>query len=559
MTHALVANMWMPSSEQLWLCAPELGLVGTMVAILIAPLIFGRNSYATALIVLLGVLGTSALAAGLASRLGEAGLSGLVPPGAAPMLLADNLSVFFKFFLMLFLAAVTTLWLIGSASRERHSPEFFVLLLASVLGMMLMVSTLNLLLIVIAIEMASLPSYAMAGFHKRNRKSSEASLKYVLFGSMCAAVMLYGISLLYGYYGSLDLGVIAERIARGVPDPAAPGQYLIAPGGNLVLAVGMLGLLVGIGFKISCIPFHFWCPDVFEGAPIEVTTWLSVSSKAAGLALLLRVVTTLATAAHAAMDGPAVVELFSPLAWVVGGMAAVTCTFANMAAYRQTSVRRLLAYSSIAHAGYMLMLGAILSNSAVGANDAVSALLAYILIYLFMNLGAFGTCALVSWHTGTDDLSAFTGLGRRAPWLALPMTVCLFSLVGMPPLGGFLAKWWLLVALGKSASLQPWLWGLVVVAAVNTLLSLFYYLKIVVRMYLKDDGQAAWHVPRSGLAIVNACAVVLVLMGTVLANPLKKRSDSYSTGVFTGAVTDSQLDAVQGQPAALASVSEPAP
>jgi NADH-quinone oxidoreductase subunit N len=526
--------MWIPSGGQLWMCAPELALVGTIVAVLLVPLIVRRNSYATAVLSLAGALGASALAVYLAPRVAGRGLAGLAPDHAAPMLLADNLSVFFKCFLMLFLVAIIVLWLIGSARSERSAPEFFVLLLSSALGMALMVSTLNLLMLVIAIELASLPSYAIVGFNKQSPRGAEASLKYVLFGAVCAAVMLYGVSLLYGYYGTLDLGLIARYVAEGVP--AASGGQLIAPGLNPILALGALGLLVGVGFKISAVPFHFWCPDVFEGAPIEVTTWLSVSSKAAGLCLLLRLMGTFAATAHATLDAIGAAALLSPLAWTVGIMAAVTCTLANLAAYRQTNVKRLLAYSSIAHAGYMLMLGAALSIAPGGGNETVSALVAYILVYMFMNLGAFGTCALVGWHSGSEDLSAFTGLGRRAPLLAVPMAICLFSLVGLPPLGGFIAKWWLLVALGHSAGLQPWLWGLIVVAALNTLLSLFYYLKVIVQMYLKDDGKPAWHAPIGGLAVVNVCAVVLLLLGTVLANPLKHRSDRYATNLFGPAV-----------------------
>ena len=552
--NAYLASMWIPSGYQLRMCAPELSLVATIVVILLAPLLLRRNSYATAMIALLGALGTAVLAAGLLPEVSAGGLAALAPSDAAPMLLVDNLSIFFKSFLMLFLAAITVLWLIGSAARERNAPEFFVLLLASALGMALMVSTLNLLLMVIAIELASLPSYAIAGFDKTSRRSAEASLKYVIFGAVCAAVMLYGVSLLYGYYGSLDLAVIAQRVVYGVPDPAAAGQYLIAPGANLILALGALGLLVGLGFKISAVPFHFWCPDVFEGAPIEVTTWLSVASKAAGLSLLLRLVATIVGTAHAALDEQAVAQMLAPLAWTVGIIAAITCTVANLAAYRQTNVKRLLAYSSIAHAGYMLMLGTVLSISGAGGNGAVSALVAYILVYLFMNLGAFGTCALVGWHAGSEDLSAFTGLGRRAPFLALPMAVCLFSLVGLPPLGGFIAKWWMLVALGNSAGLQPWLWGLIIVAVLNTLLSLFYYLKVIYHMYLRDDGQPAWQVPGAGLVVINACAIILLLLGTVLASPLKQNANRYAVNLFGPAVVSAE--APLGDSSSVASAQE---
>ncbi len=215
-------------------------------------------------------------------------------------------------------------------------------------------------------------------------------------------------------------------------------------------------------------------------------------------------------------------DLMGPLAWSIGILAAVTCTIGNLAALRQESVKRMLAYSSIAHAGYMMMAAAILlPHDAAGTNIALAALVAYILVYAMMNLGAFGVTAMVVWQTKSDRLSAFTGLGRRAPWLALPLAVCLFSLVGLPPLGGFAAKWWLLVALGKAAAGQTWLWGLVVVAVVNTAISLYYYVRVIRQMYLADDTQQpAFTPPVGGVVLANLCAAGLILLGTVLFAPL---------------------------------------
>ena len=277
---------------------------------------------------------------------------------------------------------------------------------------------------------------------------------------------------------------------------------------------------------------HFWCPDVFEGAPIEVTTWLSIASKAAGLGLLLRIV-------YAFSSMPALAAIMAPLTWAIGLLAAITCTVGNLAALRQDSVKRILAYSSIAHAGYMMMTAAILAGPhRGGASDSpsstgIAAVIAYLFVYVTMNVGAFGATALVAWQTGTDHLSAFTGLGRRAPWLALPMAVCLFSLVGLPPLGGFAAKWFLLIALGKTAATQPWLWTLVIVAVVNTAISLYYYVRIVRQMYLTDDAQQpAFRPPPGGLAIVNACAIVLLLLGTLWFSPLGRRAELMSANLF---------------------------
>jgi NADH-quinone oxidoreductase subunit N len=210
----------------------------------------------------------------------------------------------------------------------------------------------------------------------------------------------------------------------------------------------------------------------------------------------------------------------------------------NLSALRQESVKRILAYSSISHAGYMLMAAAILVRpvEAGTTHIGLSAVVAYLFVYLIMNLGAFGVTAMVAWQSGTDHLSAFTGLGRRAPWLAIPMTVCLFSLVGLPPLGGFAAKWWLLVALGTAAiQEQSWLWALVLVAVVNTAVSLYYYVGIIKQMYLTDDAeQPSVQAPITGLAMVNICSVALLLLGTVLFGRLGAKANDFASDLFDG-------------------------
>lgn len=507
-------NSWanIPVSHHLFLFSPMIALVATMLAVVTAPLIVGRSARTISAIVWMGIVLAFVLAMRVAGEVADGGASGLSTLPGAGLLVVDNLSVAFQIILLIFLGGVMWLWGVGSAEREDNAPEFFVLLLGSALGMALMASTSNLLMIVIAIETASLPSYAIVGFDKRDGRAAEASLKYMVFGAVSAAIMLYGASLIYGLVGSLSVADVAAYTV----------EHLAGGPSRLVLMVSLLCFMAGIAFKISAVPFHFWCPDAFEGAKIEVTTWLSVASKAAGLVLLARIVWVFC----AAVDQPASLPAIAPLAWGIGIMAAVTCTVGNYSAYQQQSVKRLLAYSSIAHAGYMMMAAAVfLYPGNEGYHAGITALLAYIVIYLFMNLGAFGVTALVIWDTGSDNITSFTGLARRAPWLATPMIICLISLVGLPPFAGFMAKWWVLLALGKLNSTLGWL--LIVVAALNTLLSLYYYLRIVVQMALRDDGQPALRSSVGGMVLVNVCAAALLVL-FVFARPLKSATDGFA-------------------------------
>ena len=513
--------------EHLSLFSPMIALVCTMLAIVLTPIVLGRRTRPVATVAAIGVIVAFILSLRVAGKVADGGVSGLSTQVGSGILIADNLSAAFQIILMVFLAGVMCLWWMGSASSERNAPEFFVLLIGSALGMAMMASTANLLMIVIAIETASLPSYAIVGFDKRDRVAAEASLKYMIFGAVSAGIMLYGASLLYGLAGSLNVSDVAAYTVRNL----AVGEN------RILLAVGLLCFLAGIAFKISAVPFHFWCPDAFEGAKIEVTTWLSVASKAAGLVLLVRMGLLFCSA----VDYPVSMSLIRPLAWTVGIMASVTCFVGNFSAYKQTSVKRLLAYSSIAHAGYMMMAVAVFIHPSVEGHAAgVTAILAYIVIYVFMNLGAFGVTALVVWDTGSDNIESFTGLARRAPWLAVPMTICLVSLVGIPPFAGFIGKWWILLALGGMqnagavqglTSLSSLGWFLVMVTVVNTLISLYYYMRLVVQMTLRDDGQPFVRAPFGGLALVNVCALALLVL-FVFAHPLKSTADRYSRNLF---------------------------
>jgi NADH-quinone oxidoreductase subunit N len=518
---SVVGGMWMPRLEELSMLGPLWGLAGTIVAVLLGALVAGRNWRVSGLIALVGALVTAWLAVQGGNRL-DGNWSGVAPPGGPAMLVMDQFSYFFILLLSIFLAAVTGLWFLGQnaglpepLARKKDAAEFFVLLLGSAFGMALMVCTTNLLMILLAVEAASLPSYVLAGFRKRHRVAAEASLKYILFGAVTSAVMIYGVSLLYGQYHTLDLVRIGRRISFQIAAGAGP---------TVLMSVSLFALLVGVAFKVSAVPFHFWCPDVFEGASIEVTTWLSVASKAAGLGLMLRIMSVLT----ATLNAP------SALAWVafaVAVMAAVTCTVGNLSAYWQTNLKRLLAFSSIAHAGYMLMAVAIIwrpTGSAGGlAHPAFSAVIAYLAVYMLMNLGAFGVVAMVYWATGKETLDAFSGLSRRSPFLAVVMAVCLFSLVGLPPLGGFMVKWYLLAALYEGGLI--WL---VLVAVFNTLLSLYYYARVAYAMFFQDDRHPAIRAAVQAKAVLGVCMVLIVLTGTLWAGALKYFADARSRGLY---------------------------
>jgi NADH-quinone oxidoreductase subunit N len=489
----------------------DLGLIGTIVAILIAPFFTRRSNVVCALVALAGV--AISLIALLFAGVGTAGLH------FRGLLVADQFALLWKILLLLFTAGVILMWFTTSMSsmHEGDGPEFFALLIGAALGMSLMASTSNLLMLVIAVEMASLPSYVLAGFRKTHRIGAEASLKYVLFGAVTSAVMIYGVSLLYGMYGQLEVGALAAKMTAGSATSVA------------LLTVAFAGLIVGIGFKISAVPFHFWCPDVFEGAGIDVATFLSVASKGAALCLLLRVLMGIATGLG--YHNQAGVSLTS-LAVVIGVIAAITATVGNTAAFVQTNIKRLLAYSSIAHAGYMLCALSLLvkHNSPLVSGsgplmsvDAAQAILLYLAVYLFMNLGAFTVAGLIYQSTGSERIEDYAALGRRAPILAVCMTAFMFSLVGLPPFAGFVAKLKLMLVIGANGG---WWWALVAVIGINTILSLYYYARVIKVMYLSESDAPPVSVNPLGLGIAMACAVILLLM-LLAFGPLNSLATQY--------------------------------
>jgi NADH-quinone oxidoreductase subunit N len=433
------------------------------------------------------------------------------------MLVFDNLAALWKAMLLLFVIGIVLMWMASTSysMHEGDGPEFFTLLLGATLGMTFMAGTTNLLMIVMAVELASLPSYVLAGFRKTHRLGAEASLKYVLFGAATSAVMIFGLTLLYGLYGTLQLEGIAAAMTRSEVNTP-------------FLAVAILGIVVGLGFKISAVPFHLWCPDVFEGAHIDVSAFLSVASKGAALVLLTRI---LMTFAHAAgfQNVPGI--SLTMIAVLVGVMGAVTCTVGNTGAYVQTNIKRLLAYSSIAHAGYMLcVLSLLIQMKGITMAASIQAMLLYLMVYLFMNLGAFTVAAMVYRSTGREDLDALKGLGRRSPLLAAAMFCCLISLIGLPPFAGFMAKvtiLWTLMAAGG------WWWGLVIVIAINTILSAFYYFRVVKAMYLQSSEEAVLSSGPVGVVLSLGCAAILIVM-LITWSPLNRIAEQASQ-IYYGA------------------------
>ncbi|MBO49212.1 MAG: hypothetical protein CMJ69_00345 [Planctomycetaceae bacterium] len=401
------------------------------------------------------------------------------------LLVNDGLTVFFRLFLLVFLVLVIALTVLSGIPDNEDGPDFYTLLIGATIGMMLMASANHLLMLFLAVEMASVPSYVMVGFLKGKRLSSEAALKYVVYGAGAAGVMLYGTSLVAGMLGTGQLHLVAEKLRDLLTSEVGVGTDMSTAAVRTIV-LGVMMILVGLAFKLSLVPFHFWCPDAFEGAPAEVGGFLSVASKAAAFALLIRVVHQLTGFG----------DLAVPLAIGLGVIAVVSSTFGNLAAYFQTNVKRMLAYSTIAHAGYMLtgvvaMLVALEDGNQMLATDCVEGVLFYLSVYLFMNLGAFAIVALIRNRTYSEEIADYRGLKNECPWLCVMMAVCLFSLVGLPPLGGFVAKFFVLAPVWEAASIH-WSMGVLVgFALLNTVFSLFYYLKVPVAMFIVDRPEDA--------------------------------------------------------------------
>jgi proton-translocating NADH-quinone oxidoreductase chain N len=428
------------SPADLWSVVPELWLLGVGLLVLLLDLVVPAGRKAAVGLVAVGGLVLALVP--IATMLTWQPRTVLFGSYAV-----DGFAVFFK----IIATAATALVILSSVEsvgpRTRFEGEFYALLVFTALGLMLMAASTDLVLLVLAIEFVSLTSYVLAGFLKAHPKSTEAGVKYFLYGATASAVMVYGFSLLYGLAGTTNL----YQLARVVAAAPTPTLYL-----SLVL------ILAGLGFKISMVPFHQWTPDVYEGAPTPVAAFLSVGSKAAGFAALVRVLLV-------AVD-PARVN------WVllVAVLAAVTMTVGNLLALPQRNIKRMLAYSSVSHAGFLLV-GVAAFRGAFGTPG----LLIYLLGYTFTQLGAFFVATLIGTQLGTDDIPDYAGLSRRAPVSALLMALFMLSLTGIPPTAVFVGKFYVL-----AAAIDNGLVWLAVVAVVNSVISLYYYVGVIRAMYV---------------------------------------------------------------------------
>jgi NADH-quinone oxidoreductase subunit N len=411
-------------------------------------------------------------------------------PGAHPaLILGGMLSQDWTTFVfrLLFLLGGGLTALIATDRPSKHYGEFCALLIISVLGMNLMAASANLVMLYLAIETTSLPLYILAGFKVLDQKSVEAGIKYLLFGAMASAVMLYGFSLIWGFTGEMGLDEIKSAVQAGSMSP-------------LVVAGTLVLVLVGFGFKISAVPFHFWAPDVYEGAPAPVAGFLSTASKAAGFAVLVRFLLV-------------VVPSASPF-WsvVIGILAVASMIVGNFMALTQRNIKRLLAYSSIAQAGYILV--GIAANNALG----ISGVVYYLTSYLVTNIAAFAIVWLVGREVGSDDLDAYAGLAKRNPGIALVMLSALLSLGGIPPLSGFVGK---LLVFGAAVQAglqgQPWLIGLASVGVATSIVGLYYYLNVMKIMYKPGKDENAIPLATSWKLALAISTIGMFALGIVIA------------------------------------------
>lgn len=439
---------------------PELILTGVILLIVIADLILkDERSAWTAFIALGGVIATFVAVLGL-YKMGTRSIFN-------DMLVVDPFSLYFK---LLFLASTVMVIFLSIGSVElagRPVGEYFSLLVALTLGLFLMASATNLLTIFISIEFVSIISFVLAAYLKTRRRSSEAGLKYAIYGAFSSGLMLYGISILYGLTGTLNIYEISAALTANKAN-------------NLALMVSIIMMLGGFGYKITMVPFHFWAPDVYEGAPTPITAFLSVGPKAAGFAMLIRFFDVALVTSGTNGDAS---QWFSvnDIAWpqLLAVISAATMTLGNLVAIVQNNIKRLLAYSSIAHAGYALMGVVVLSEQGIYAT------LFYLVVYYLMNIGAFLVVIIFQDLVGSENINDFKGLGWRAPIPAIALGVFLFSLTGLPPTAGFIGKFYLFAAVIKAGPAFYWL---AAVGILNSVIALYYYARILKAMFFdKDD------------------------------------------------------------------------
>jgi NADH-quinone oxidoreductase subunit N len=566
----------LPRSLQIF--SPELLLCGTIVLLLLVRLFGQDRRVPPCWVALLGslaafvavfaqfmyVVKTGPVDDGLLGLLYK-GLSltedGVLVTGApyfGGMLMHDDFGLFFRLGLALFLVLVTALTVLTGIPDNEDGPDFYSLLVGATIGMMLAATANHLLMVFLAVEMMSVPSYAMVGFLKGRRQASEAALKYVVYGAGAAGVMLYGISLLAGLLGTGDLQQLGSRFAFLMGDET----FGLRSATSVTVVLGVMMVLVGLAFKLSLVPFHFWCPDAFEGAAAEVGGFLSVASKAGAFALLVRFMLAFTG------EAPVLRELSLFFGLALGVIAALSMTLGNLAAYTQNNLKRLLAYSTIAHAGYMvlavsalLVIGTVQPGTEayeklaryVAANPlaggtvvesaaarTVEGLMYYLAVYLFMNLAAFAIVALIRNETYREDIDAYNGLFYSNPatkLLCICLAISFFSLVGLPPFGGFFAKLMIFLSAFNAGYVHWLMWGVLAIAGLNTVFSLFYYVRVLKAIFIASPSAEARPVQTPGLVGAYVALITLPILAlgmTPLQDDLSSTAYRVAEMLFRG-------------------------
>lgn len=472
-----------------YLAKPELAISAALVLLVIADLIMDKNKKLLPWIAFAGILVAGFFV------IEQFGMNAFAFSfnGSKGVLMVDPFGAFFKgivLFASVFVIYFSTTSDEIKKSFDRHG-EYYALIFGMILGMFFMVSASDLIVLYLSLELVSLSSYVLAGFTKNSLRNSEAALKYVLYGAVSSGIMLFGISIIYGLTGTTNLYEINSFL-------------LLNPMPGMAFIISGLFIFVGIGYKISAAPFHFWTPDVYEGAPITITAYLSIASKAAGFALLIRFIKIAMVRTVDINTGAWV--LFQWFDWktffVI--LSILTMTLGNFAAIWQDNLKRMLAYSSIAHAGYLLLGMAVLSN------QGMTAILIYFAIYAVMNLGAFFVVMLIANKTGSEDIDDYKGLGYSSPFLGITLGIFLISLTGLPPTAGFIGKLYLFIALIDAKMI-----ALAVIAIINSVVSLYYYIRVLKNMFLvkPDETPVPFKISFANMFVMVLLATPIILLG----------------------------------------------
>lgn len=406
------------------------------------------------------------------------------------MLAIDGFAQFFKLFLLLAAVLVVLASLHSAELAPFHQGEFFALLLAVTLGMVLLANSTNLAMLYLSLELVSLTSYIMVGYLKTDRLSNEASLKYILFGAISTGSMLYGLSLIYGLTGSLNLYTIRDAFLS---------QGGVEGGNQFTILLILVLTMAGFGFKTAAVPFHFWCPDVYAGAPTPVTAFLSVAPKAAGFAVLVRFFFS-----GMSQTSGSQWAIIGGINWplVLIAISVLTMTLGNVAALTQNNLKRMLAYSSIAHAGYIMMGAVVLTG------EGVKSMLIYLFVYLFMNLGAFLVVTIIYDSDKTFEIDDYNGMFKRSPFVAVAMAIFMLSLIGIPPFSGFMGKLYVF-----GTVIDKGLYWFAAIGALNAAVAAFYYMRVLKAMLLEEGSGTTAPLQ---VSFLNQALLVALLIPNVL-------------------------------------------